>query len=1273
MRHQPSDPSTRRQRALLSVAALLVALLSAQPTTAAPASSDTPTLPELSAAPKAARGPVAMARARALRDAMLQPDAGWGALANAYQLDEALSLLAPSEALQVNLSLADALAEGDPDVARLLAAAHLRHRAAIYARQLGDRARSDAALDQLGLIRSWQVLGPFENSNMSGFDAPTPAEGKLNRAARLKGKVGPVSWNSLAFYSTGYAWISGAVNPTRSSLAYALAYVEVPKTVKEAVLRVGADGAYKVWLDGKLLGATSATERAARLDSDAYGVRLGRGRHVLLFKVATENRGRMGLYARLTDASGKPLDVTVLDPATVPEGTLLASAATEKTTGAAAPPEASRADARALDPEKRARPLMNAAIIARQLRPTDPTAVWRDLTAESLRTGASDPSILLDAATTVTTHWDRMPLVSRAAELGVNDPWVLTRLAMEMDAGIGIGHDPLVFQILDKAILLGDALGKSTGSPALMPRLQKATVLARSGQAHLAMETVERLQEFYPRSTTLLSSVRDLHEQLGQPLGAMTTSKQLASLSQADPNQAANYARLLMRAAQPAEALVVLDRYLALESDALTPVALKAHALHQLKRSDEALALLDEALKRSPAEVSLLQARAQLFEQLDRDDDAVKAYELALTVQPENRALLERVRALKPRVASYEAPYRWPREKMTPDPDAARAHAGMDYYYIGNQQVIHVSPSGQSSSFTQEVIHVLTDEGARIWRGERIYYSPDEERVEIVSVRVRKADGTISESYSRNDYNAFEGPGNLYYQRRYAYIDVGGLEPGDVVEYAYRVNEISDENYREGYFGDLWYFESGVDVEHARYVLLTPKEMTIHMRPPALKGLASNTSDTTLQGRPHTARVLEAKGLSRVRTDRDQPGRSEVYDYVLVSTYKTWDEVGLWWWNLIKDQLIVDAEIKKVVAEVTRGLTNDMDKVKAIHNWVVKNTRYVGIEFGVHGWKPYRTTLAMQRRFGDCKDKASLTKVMLETAGIEANMVLIRTRRLGNITQSPASLAIFDHAISYVPKFDLFLDGTAEFSGTSNLPAGDQGQLAVIVKNGGGVRVVKTPVDEPKHNTHIRVLKVDLRNEPAITQGELTATGSDAVYYRRKFDNKDKRTEELATMLARTFPGASLLDSKFIETSDLERPVQVQFTLQGGGFIKQIGDKLALFPAGREIRLLGRFAPQASRDQDLMLSAPPYTIRETVRYQMPDKTSPAAMPRNLSGSSRFGSYNVRYVLTGDVLETEVEFQIATNRVDRKNYGDFRAWLQEMDRAINQPVVLQSGE
>ena len=73
---------------------------------------------------------------------------------------------------------------------------------------------------------------------------------------------------------------------------------------------------------------------------------------------------------------------------------------------------------------------------------------------------------------------------------------------------------------------------------------------------------------------------------------------------------------------------------------------------------------------------------------------------------------------------------------------------------------------------------------------------------------------------------------------------------------------------------------------------------------------------------------------------------------------------------------------------------------------------------------------------------------MLREAGVDARLVLRAHRPNGAIAPEPASLAVFDHAIAYVPSLDLYLDGTAEHSGTRELPAGRSGRDGVAGRPG---------------------------------------------------------------------------------------------------------------------------------------------------------------------------------------------------------------------------------
>ena len=58
-----------------------------------------------------------------------------------------------------------------------------------------------------------------------------------------------------------------------------------------------------------------------------------------------------------------------------------------------------------------------------------------------------------------------------------------------------------------------------------------------------------------------------------------------------------------------------------------------------------------------------------------------------------------------------------------------------------------------------------------------------------------------------------------------------------------------------------------------------------------------------------------------------------------------------------------------------------------------RNIRYVGIEIGIGGLQPHTAEDVFRNRYGDCKDKATLLRAMLESVGIHSTWVLVDTRR----------------------------------------------------------------------------------------------------------------------------------------------------------------------------------------------------------------------------------------------------------------------------------------
>ena len=194
--------------------------------------------------------------------------------------------------------------------------------------------------------------------------------------------------------------------------------------------------------------------------------------------------------------------------------------------------------------------------------------------------------------------------------------------------------------------------------------------------------------------------------------------------------------------------------------------------------------------------------------------------------------------------------------------------------------------------------------------------------------------------------------------------------------------------------------------------------------------------------------------------------------------------------------------------------------VAALHAFVVTQTRYVALEFGIHGYKPYPVDQVLERRFGDCKDKASLTHALLASVGIESRLVLLRMSHLGAVPDAPASLAVFNHAILRVPSLDLWLDGTADHSGTGEIPGADRGATVLVIEPDGPPRFGRLPLARPEENRSETAVAFRLAADGSATlEGSYLQAGARAPALRRAFQSEADRKPSLERSLGQLYPG----------------------------------------------------------------------------------------------------------------------------------------------------------
>jgi tetratricopeptide (TPR) repeat protein len=220
---------------------------------------------------------------------------------------------------------------------------------------------------------------------------------------------------------------------------------------------------------------------------------------------------------------------------------------------------------------------------------------------------------------------------------------------------------------------------------------------------------------------------------------------------------------------------------------------------------------------------------------------------------------------------------------------------------------------------------------------------------------------------------------------------------------------------------------------------------------------------------------------------------------VLISSFRTWEEVGRWYSGLQKEKIEPSPEVKAKAEELTKGLADDDAKVRAIYNYVSLHYRYIAISFGIGRYQPHAAAEILGNQFGDCKDKHTLLAALLNAVGIRAYPALINS--VSAVDEDVPSPGQFNHVISVVAKGGAlsWMDTTAEVTAIGQLVYPLRGKPALVITPE-KVAFQTTPASPAFPDRHTSILTAKLDADGTLhAHIEATDRGDGEIYFRYAF------------------------------------------------------------------------------------------------------------------------------------------------------------------------------
>jgi transglutaminase-like putative cysteine protease len=279
-------------------------------------------------------------------------------------------------------------------------------------------------------------------------------------------------------------------------------------------------------------------------------------------------------------------------------------------------------------------------------------------------------------------------------------------------------------------------------------------------------------------------------------------------------------------------------------------------------------------------------------------------------------------------------------------------------------------------TYTNEVrvrVRIQSEAGVRQYGVLTFPYQVSDGNVEIQDVRVIKPDGTVvltSPESVQEETSEISRLAPMYTDMREKHLPVKGLQPGDTLEYSVRFS--INKPLIPGQFWISCQFVKNLVALDEEAEISIPREREIKLKSQAIQPAIRTEGNY---------RIYTWKRSNLVSQTLQQQKEAQSYDAmrgllpppdVLISTFRTWEEVGQWYQTLQREKIQPSPEVMARAAELTKGLTDDDAKVRAIYDYVSLHYRYISIGFGVGRYQPHAATDILGNQYGDCKDKHTL-------------------------------------------------------------------------------------------------------------------------------------------------------------------------------------------------------------------------------------------------------------------------------------------------------------
>ncbi len=351
------------------------------------------------------------------------------------------------------------------------------------------------------------------------------------------------------------------------------------------------------------------------------------------------------------------------------------------------------------------------------------------------------------------------------------------------------------------------------------------------------------------------------------------------------------------------------------------------------------------------------------------------------------------------------------------------------------------------------------------------------------------------------------------------------------------------------------------------------------------------------------------------------PNKFEYGDYE--GDMSSWKNFGAWIDNLYLKTIALSEDKKLFYQTMVKNATTAKEKAAILYNYMQNNMRYVSIQLGIGGLRPFPASFVDDKKYGDCKALSNYLKSALDAVGVKANIVIIQGGSPPRNVLEDFPANYFNHAILCIPQPNdtTWLECTSTTLPFAELGPFTENRKAMMVTDNGGV-LVNTPVSNYRSNTESvsTIIEVNADGGAKInTRCTLKGDGRDNLLMQFHDLKDDERKKYFITQKMWKQPDVFEISA----SPGKNNPYVVN--------AKMDYEKIYSFNAGSKLFFEPRLYPifdeeipeYEKRMRDYYFTCP-YQSFDTTVYKFPEGYILETMPKNKSVAKPFAQYTCTY-------------------------------------------------